>query len=71
MPRRAENRDCRRVSFRLPDPEKLRLVRAAKARAEHRYDAGGSNKFRKPILLPPTRGDNERNAVDHRPSRLI
>jgi hypothetical protein len=58
-----ENRVCRRVLFRFSDAEKPRLMCAA-----HRYDVVGKlNKFRKPISLPPTPWDVERNAIDHRP----
>jgi len=63
-----ENRVCRRVLFRISDAEKLRLMCAAKAHAEHRYDVVcRSNKFRKPISLPPTPWDVERTAIDHHP----
>jgi hypothetical protein len=42
---------------------------AAGAQAEHRYDVvSRSNKFRKPVSLPPTPVDDERNAIDHHPS---
>ncbi len=37
-------------------------------RAAHRYDVVGKlNKFRKPISLPLTPWDVERNAIDHHP----
>ncbi len=58
-----ENRVCRRVLFRISDAGKLRRMRAA-----HRYDVVGKlNKFRKPISLPLTPWDVERNAIDHHP----
>jgi hypothetical protein len=40
----------------------------AGVQAEHRYDVvSRSNKFRKPVSLPPTPWDDERNAIDHHP----
>jgi hypothetical protein len=52
-----------------PDAEKPRLMRADGVQAEHRYDVvSRSNKFRKPVSLPPTPWDDERNAIDHHPS---
>jgi len=53
----------------VPDAEKPRLMRAAGVQAEHRYDVvSRSNKFRKPVSLPPTPMDDERNAIDHHPN---
>jgi hypothetical protein len=44
-------------------------MRTAGAHAEHRYDVvSRSNIFRKPVSLPPTPWDDERNAIDHHPS---
>jgi hypothetical protein len=57
----------------VPDAEKPRLMRAAGVQAEHRYDVvSRSSKFCKPVSLPPTPWDDERNAIDHhpRPSNL-
>jgi hypothetical protein len=62
-------RGKRNLPLCIPDAEKPRLMRAAGAQAEHRYDVvSRSNKFRKPVSLPPTPMDDERNAIDHHPS---
>jgi len=68
MPWRRGKRILPACPIRIRDAEKLRLMCAAKAHAEHRYDVVcRSNKFRKPISLPPTPWDVERTAIDHHP----
>jgi hypothetical protein len=65
------NRATRPVAMALGSRSSgsMRLKGGGRPRTGRRYDVvSRSNKFRKPVSLPPTPVDDVRNAIDHHPS---